>query len=62
MEKSDKLKYTYTFNNVQKNIDFNFNAAGFNSKQYELSVLPKPILIKFNTQLIYPAYLNKKNE
>jgi hypothetical protein len=24
--------------------------------------LPKPILIKFNTQLIYPAYLNKKNE
>jgi hypothetical protein len=62
MEKIDNLKYTYTFNNVQKNIDFNFNAAGFNSKQYELSVLPKPILIKFNTQLIYPAYLNKKNE
>ena len=62
MEKIDNLKYTYTFNNVQKNADFNFNAAGFNSKPYELSVLPKPILIKFNTQLIYPAYLNKKNE
>jgi len=62
MEKSNKLKFTYTFNNVQKNIAFNFNAAGFNSKQYELSVLPKPILIKFKTQLIYPAYLNKKNE
>ena len=62
MEKSDKLKYTYTFNNVQKNVDFNFNAAGFTSKPYKLSVLPKPVLIKFNTQLIYPAYLNKKNE
>ena len=62
MEKSDNLNYTYTFNNVQKNIDFNFSAAGFNSKPYELNVLPKPMLINFNAQLIYPTYLNKKNE
>lgn len=62
MEKIDNLKYSYTFNNIQKNIDFTFNAAGFNSKPYELTVLPKPMLVKFNTQLIYPSYLNKKNE
>ena len=62
MEKVDNVNYTYTFKNVQKNQEFVFNAAGFNSKGYELSVLPKPMLMKFDIQLTYPAYLNKKNE
>lgn len=62
MEKVDNVNFTYTFKNVQKNSDFVFNAAGFNSKSYELSVLPKPMLMKFDIQLTYPAYLNKKNE
>ena len=62
MEKVDNVNFTYTFKNVQKNADFVFNAAGFNSKSYELSVLPKPMLMKFDIQLTYPAYLNKKNE
>jgi hypothetical protein len=62
MEKADNLNFTYTFKNVQKNQDFVFNAAGYNSKSYELSVLPKPMLMKFDIQLTYPAYLNKKSE
>ncbi|MFN8116090.1 MAG: DUF4175 family protein [Bacteroidia bacterium] len=62
MEKVDNVNFTYTFKNVQKNADFVFIAAGFNSKSYELSVLPKPMLMKFDVQLTYPAYLNKKNE
>jgi hypothetical protein len=62
MEKLDNLNYTYTFKNVQKNQEFIFNAAGYNSKSYELNVLPKPMLMKFDIQLTYPAYLNKKNE
>ncbi len=62
MEKIDNVNYTYTFKNVQKNQEFVFNAAGFNSKDYELSVLPKPMLMKFDILLTYPTYLNKKNE
>lgn len=62
MEKVDNLNFTYTFKNVQKNQDFIFNAAGFNSKSYELLVLPKPMLMKFDIHLNYPTYLNKKNE
>lgn len=62
MEKIDNVNYTYTFKNVQKNQDFIFTAAGFNSKSYELTVLPKPMLMKFDIQLSYPSYLNKKNE
>ena len=62
MEKVDNINYTYTFKNVQQTQDFVFTAAGFNSKSYELNVLPKPMLTKFDIQLTYPSYLNKKNE
>ena len=62
MEKVDNVNYSYTFKNVQINQDFIFTAAGFNSKSYELKVLPKPMLMKFDIQLTYPNYLNKKNE
>ncbi len=62
MEKVNTINYTYTFKNVQQNQDFVFTAAGFNSKSYELKVLPKPMLMKFDIQLNYPTYLNKKNE
>lgn len=62
MEKENNITYTYTFKNVQKDIGFVFNAAGFNSNSYELKVLPKPMLMKFDIELSYPAYLGKKNE
>lgn len=62
MDKENNVTYKYTFQDVQKDIPFLFNAAGFSSQPYELKVLPKPMLLKFDVQLSYPAYLNKKNE
>lgn len=62
MDKLDKTHFSYNFKNLQKNQNFVFLASGFNSKQYELVVLPKPMLVKFEVQLQYPSYLNKKNE
>jgi hypothetical protein len=62
LDKSDKVNYSYTFKNLQKNTNFNFSAAGFDSKEYEIKVLPKPVVNQFSAQLIYPAYLNKPNE
>jgi len=62
LEKENNITFNYTFKNVQSNTDFQLNAAGFNSKDYTLEVLPKPSLLQFNLQLIYPAYLNKSNE
>ncbi len=62
MERLDKINYVYTFKNVQKNLHFVFNAAGYNSKSYTLNILPKPLLLKFYLELTYPVYLNKKNE
>jgi hypothetical protein len=62
LEKENNVLFKYTFPNVQSNINFQFNAAGFNSKTYELRVLPKPVIVQFNLELIYPSYLNKPNE
>lgn len=62
MDKEDRTHFNYTFKNLQNNQDFVFLAAGFNSKQYKLNVLPKPLLVKFDIKIQYPAYLNKKDE
>lgn len=62
LEKENNITFNYTFKNLQSNTDFQLSAAGFNSKEYTLEVLPKPSLLQFNLQLIYPAYLNKANE
>ncbi|MBA3681960.1 MAG: hypothetical protein H0W73_12485, partial [Bacteroidetes bacterium] len=62
LEKGSNTLFKYTFSNLQSNTTFQLGAAGFVSKEYELKVLPKPTLMQFNLQLIYPAYLNKPNE
>jgi len=62
LEKQDNITFNYTFSNVQNSIEFQLSAAGFLSKKYELKVLPKPSLLQFNLQLVYPSYLNKPNE
>lgn len=62
LEKESNSLFTYTFPNVQSSFDFQLAAAGFLSKPYTLEVLPKPSLLQFNLQLVYPAYLNKANE
>jgi len=62
LEKTDRANFTYIFKNVQKNTSFNFTAAGFESQEFELKVLPKPVITQFSAQLVYPAYLNKQNE
>ncbi len=62
LEKENNVTFNYTFKNLQSTTNFQLSAAGFSSKEYELTVLPKPSLQQFNVQLIYPSYLNKANE
>ncbi|GAB3322756.1 hypothetical protein GCM10027299_18420 [Larkinella ripae] len=54
--------FTYTFDNVQRDIPFRFEAVGFNSPGYELVVLDRPGLLSFDVSLVYPSYLNKPSE
>ena len=54
--------FTYTFSKVVKNIDFQISTDEVSSKNYTLTVLPKPVIISFVMQLDYPSYLGKNNE
>lgn len=54
--------FTYTFDNVQRDIPFRFEAVGFISPSYELAVLDRPGLLSFDVNLVYPSYLNKPSE
>jgi len=62
LAKESTVKFNYHFKNLQKSLTFRIYADGFYSKEYEISVLPKPILLNFDVSLTYPAYIGKTNE
>ncbi|HEY5917032.1 MAG TPA: DUF4175 family protein, partial [Chryseolinea sp.] len=55
-------EFSYVFENVQEGFGFQVEAAGFFSDTYEISLLNRPELSRFNVSLFYPPYLNRKNE
>lgn len=62
MKKKSNVRYSYTFRNLQKDINFMFEASDFNSELYTLKVLPRPIILNFESELTYPSYTKKKAE
>jgi hypothetical protein len=54
--------FSYTFKNIQRDVKFNFEAAGFTSVDYTLTVIERPSLLSFDVNLRYPAYLSKPAE
>jgi hypothetical protein len=62
MVAASKTSYEYEFVNVQKSEVFHFEAAGFRTKDYQLEVLPKPVINDFSLRLEYPAYVAKATE
>jgi hypothetical protein len=62
LDKTDNINFTYRFKNVQKDINFSFSAAGFETNDYTLKVLPKPLVTRFTARLVFPAYLQKPDE
>ncbi|MEW6469070.1 MAG: DUF4175 family protein [Bacteroidota bacterium] len=62
LTRENTVNFNYIFKNIQKNIKFRLSGDGFKSKEYELTALPKPILLDFDIALSYPKYLGKKDE
>jgi hypothetical protein len=54
--------YNYTFDNLQRNLHFHLEAAGFKSKEYDISIIDRPAVLAFDVRLDFPAYLNKPAE
>ena len=59
---SNATNFSYTLKKIAKNVQFEFEAAGFSSEKYNLKVVNRPNIKNFNVELSYPAYLNRKDE
>lgn len=55
-------RFAYTLHNVQRTIPFYFEAAGFTSDTYEISIHQKPDVRNFELKLEYPSYLKRNSE
>lgn len=62
MEKESNVLYNYTFRNLQNTTPFIITADQYNSKEYTIKILPKPIILSFDVEADYPDYLGRKNE
>jgi len=62
MVKVDNTTFSYTFRNVQKDIEFTLQSGTVISVPYSLEVLEKPNLSDFSIEMVFPAYVGRKNE
>jgi hypothetical protein len=59
---SNQTDFSYSFKKLAKNIQFEFEAAGFSSEEYLIRVVNRPNIKNFNVEISYPGYLKRKNE
>ena len=62
MTSDEHSVFSYTFNKLQQNVNFNFLASGFQSEHHDLSLLNRPELLSFDVVANYPKYLGKTSE
>ena len=62
MNKTSKISSFFVLKRLKENTSFYVEANGFQSKYYNLSVIPKTAIGKFQASLDYPDYLGKKDE
>ena len=61
-DKTEGSTFSYTFENLQNEFDFQLEAAGFFSDVYHMSVISRPELSGFNVDLLFPRYIGRRNE
>ena len=54
--------FSYTFEKVQSDFEFNLEAVDYQTKSYRLNVYSRPDLKNFNVQLKYPNYIKRNDE
>jgi len=62
MEAVSSSTFTYTFEKLQNEIPFQFEASGFYSDPYTIHLVNRPELTQLKITLAYPRYLSKQNE
>ncbi len=59
MDKSTVNKRSHLFKKVGASLDFFIVGGPYESQRYTLVVRPKPLLLKYEAQLIFPSYINR---
>lgn len=62
MEHHGKDSFLFLFKVLQGDIRFKIRAGLFTSEEFILKVYPKPIILNFDIELVYPAYINRPKE
>lgn len=62
MNKDKKDIFTYSIKQIQNNVSFHFESSEITSHDYNIEVLPKPILLDLQAVITYPAYTQIKEE
>ena len=61
-QKLNVNNFSYVFSNLQDDVTFYFEAAGFKSKEFVIDVVPKPLITNFQLKIDYPDYVGLKDE
>ncbi|HET8858458.1 DUF4175 family protein [Marivirga sp.] len=61
-EKLSNNKYQFILKNIESDLNFQLEAAGFNSGNYSLKVFEKPRIQDMNITLNYPDYIGTSTE
>ncbi|MFM8913165.1 MAG: DUF4175 family protein, partial [Flammeovirgaceae bacterium] len=62
MENTGAGKFAYTFERIQQNATVRFEASGFYSKPFAITIVNRPEVNQISVSLQYPAYLQRKRE
>jgi len=62
LTKKGNGRFSYLFNTVASDIDFQLSSGRVKSDEMKLAVLLKPQLTRFSTEIDYPAYTGYKDE
>lgn len=55
-------EFTYRFRNLNEDIYFKLSSGKFTSESYQIKVLPRPVIISYETYLEYPDYVGRASE
>ena len=62
LTKESPSKFTYTFSNVNKDMEFKIFSGGVSTEEYTLDVIEKPNIVGFDISLDFPAYTGRTDE
>jgi len=62
MQKKSKTNFSYLFKNMQNQVVFKLMADNYETQEFKLNVIKKPMITNFDVLLNYPEYTGKKIE